>query len=476
MRSGMRNNMEETTRESQTHYALAALAAKRQAIVKLAAAMTSGRAKVESHMAADRTLAHEHYAALKEAHARLADEINECRPHLAETGSDGLAAHAASLAASLAGFNLMTPDYGPLTAAMRGFADSLPAKDTADASVIARCMNAVRMGHYPTDLGNIGHIMRGIAFPDGTVTNLLDPCCGEGAALKKLAVGNNCMTYGVEIDEGRAEGAQRELHRVGIGSFFHSRISRDAFHAILLNPPYMSVTTEGGGKTRAEKRFLIESIPHLMPGGLMIYIVPHYRLTPDICRILCDNLTDITVHRFTDDEFKKWGQVAVMGRRIKRTDGSETARALADLACRKDAIPVIAEIAENRHALPAAAKKVDIFKGAVFNLRELARQLRQSGSFDGILAKKPPAREMRRPPLPFTISQLGLIGGSGLINGLVECDSPHVIKGRIVKETLTESTENHDGDGRLTSTEITEKTVNRMTFSILTPDGFKSLA
>ena len=74
-------------------------------------------------------------------------------------------------------------------------------------------------------------------FPQG-----FDPCCGKGTALSALGADADCMTYGVEIDEGRAESALSRLTRVGFGSYFYSRISRQAFHAMLLNPPYMPIT------------------------------------------------------------------------------------------------------------------------------------------------------------------------------------------------------------------------------------------
>ena len=82
---------------------------------------------------------------------------------------------------------------------------------------------------------------------------------------------------------------------------------------MLLNPPYLSVLTEGGSNTRSEKRFLIDSIPHLLYGGLLVYIIPYYRLTPDLCRVLCDNFEDLTVWKFTGSEFKRFQQAAVMG-------------------------------------------------------------------------------------------------------------------------------------------------------------------
>lgn len=71
---------------------------------------------------------------------------------------------------------------------------------------------------------------------------------------------------------------------------------------------------------------------------------------------------------------------------------------------------------------------------------------------------------------------MGLIGGSGLINGLMECEYPHIIKGRIVKERRMASEENRSRSGALISTEYRETISNRMVFNLLTPNGFRSLA
>jgi hypothetical protein len=68
-----------------------------------------------------------------------------------------------------------------------------------------------------------------------------------------------------------------------------------------------------------------------------------------------------------------------------------------------------------------------------------------------------------------------LIGGSGLINGLVECDTPHVIKGRIVKQNNISKEENLNRKGELMSTTLYETRSNKMIFNLLTPNGFMSL-
>ena len=107
--------------------------------------------------------------------------------------------------------------------------------------------------------------------------------CGEGLALAAFAEEEKAVTYGIELDEARAEEAQTRLKRVGFGSFFHSRISAGAFQALFLNPPYLSVISEFGSR-RMEKAFLADSLRLLADGGLLIYIIPYYRATPDVCQ------------------------------------------------------------------------------------------------------------------------------------------------------------------------------------------------
>ena len=54
------------------------------------------------------------------------------------------------------------------------------------------------------------------------------------------------------------------------------------------------------------------------------------------------------------------------------------------------------------------------------------------------------------------------------MNGLVDCEHPHVIKGRVIKETK----KRFDNENET----LTETKVNKMLFNILTPDGVKRLS
>ena len=461
--------------QTQKPYALDQLTQLQSQIMQSAQGMVVQRARIEKYRQSNLTAARDTYTELERIRAHLVERLTASQLFLLEMEEYPLASAAEQLRRGLAGFQLMSTGYKPVYEALAKFTASFPTGQKTNAAIVGRLMNNIKLGYYPTDPDNISLILRGIHFPEGVTTNLFDPCCGCGRALRQLAQGNNCYAYGVELDESRAEEAQTRLHRVGFGSFFHSRISHEAFHLLFLNPPYLSVINENGGRSRHEKRFLIESIPTLMYGGLLIYVIPYYRLTPDICRVLVDNFDGLTVWRFTDSEFKKFKQVAVLGIRKKRDTELQDTLWLEQLACSPAGIPLLTQLPESRYALPAQPMTVNTFKGERFNQKELEQQLRKSDSFAQMMARSELDSGVKHPLLPLSISQIGLIGGSGMINGLIECDTPHIIKGRIVKVVRTESEEKFSARGNHMGSEIRETITNKMIFNVLTPNDFKAL-
>lgn len=250
--------------QTQKPYALDQLS-RIQQLPQLAQSMVVQRARIEKYRQSDLAAARDVYAELEHTRKMLTEQLAQAQLFLMETEEYASAKAAGQLRQGLSGFNLMSTGYKSVYEALSRFAETLPVGRKTNAAVVGRLMNNIKLGYYPTDPDNISAILRGIRFPEGVTTNLLDPCCGCGKALRQLAQGNNCYAYGVEIDESRAEEAQTRLHRVGFGSFFHSQISREAFHLLFLNPPYLSVIHEGGGRSRHEKRFLIESLPTIPP-------------------------------------------------------------------------------------------------------------------------------------------------------------------------------------------------------------------
>lgn len=220
---------------------------------------------------------------------------------------------------------------------------------------------------------------------------------------------------------------------------------------------------------------MIESLPCLTYGGLLVYVIPYYRLTPDICRVLMDNFDDLSVWRFTDKEFQRFKQVAVFGVRKHREIEAPDTFALEQYAVRPASIPSLTELQEGRYALPPVFLEVHTFRGEKFNQKELEQQLRRSGSFTQMMARSELDNGAKRPLLPLSISQIGLIGGSGMINGLIECDTPHIIKGRIVKVKRLETEVKFSARGKHMGSEVRETISNKMIFNVLTPNGFKAL-
>ena len=455
----------------QTAFCLKEIENSKTLILTLATQFPKLRASIEKYRGTGLKREYDSLIDLQKAVKRLLEEFPALVLQLNEYGDDELSKTTEKLYGVLKKFNYLgTTDYSKLCMALESFAKGLPTADhNINTAKLAHLMNRARMGYFPTDLSHVKMLKDAIVFPD-TPVNLIDPCCGEGLALQAFAKGVNARTYGIEIDEVRGEEAQRRLQRVGFGSFFHSRISLNAFQGLWLNPPYLSVPSEHGNK-RLEKAFLADSIRHLQVDGIMIYIIPYYRATPDVCRVLCENFTDLRVHKFIGKEFERFKQVAIIGRKIERREAEKMAKKLSEYMLDAEKLPLITDLPKECYEMPAATKTVELFKGAVFNVNELAEQLKKSPSTLRLFEERTLDNRERRPLLPLNLSQIGLVGASGMLNGLVECKTPHIIKGRIVKEKKTKiGLEDEKG-----KTAVREITSNRLIFNVLTPTGLKSL-
>lgn len=81
-----------------------------------------------------------------------------------------------------------------------------------------------KLGYYPTPDGVVDLIARWLTVPNGHY-RMLDPCCGEGGALARLAaaLGGSAETWGVEISPGRAEEARKKLNQVLQGDWYNAQ-------------------------------------------------------------------------------------------------------------------------------------------------------------------------------------------------------------------------------------------------------------
>ncbi len=397
----------------------------------------------------------------------LQNEFSSLLHSLAEYDSGELYRTALKLFDGLKRFDYLGGgNYPALISALYSFSDMLPDKAGIDAKAAAHLMNRIKMGYFPTDEEHVRFIKQAINFPK-TQVNILDPCCGEGLALKVFAENENAETYGIELDESRGHTAQKNLNNARLGSFFHSSVPFGRFHALFLNPPYLSCPGENGGR-RMERAFLSDTLPLLMRGGLLVYIIPYHRADSSVCRTLATYYKNLSVFRFRAGEFKKYKQIVFFGIRTEKHAAERTAEKIERLCLTPENIPLIDTVPKGLYSLPVKETAVPYFKGSVFDVEALAEQLKSSDSLDILFESSQLENRTRNPLLPLNLSQIGLVGASGLMNGLVDCEHPHVIKGRIVREKKQKNIPT-DREG---VTQISEVESNKIIFNILTQDKY----
>ena len=178
--------------QAQRPYALDQLTMLQSQIMQTMQGMVVLRARIEKQRRSNIEAARDTYTELDRARGRLIEQFSKSELFLLEMEEYPLAAAADQLRRGLAGFNLMSIGYKPIYEALAKFTASFPTGQKTNAAIVGRLMNNIKLGYYPTDPDHISLILRGIRFPEGVTTNLFDPCCGCGKALRQLAQGNNC--------------------------------------------------------------------------------------------------------------------------------------------------------------------------------------------------------------------------------------------------------------------------------------------
>ena len=110
-----------------------------------------------------------------------------------------------------------------------------------------------------------------LTFPAGEVVTILDPTAGEGDLLAPCQDIPGARLYGVEISADRADIARRRLPHATIltSAFEGTTCTPGSMSLVLANPPYFF----SNGK-RAEYRIIADAGELLMPGGIMVAIIP----------------------------------------------------------------------------------------------------------------------------------------------------------------------------------------------------------
>jgi len=300
-----------------------------------------------------------------------------------------------------------------------------------------RIHGRIKMGHYPTPPRVLELIRNYLPFPSSQFS-ALDPCCGEGDALASLIAGTDAITYGVELDHQRAEESKARLHHVLRCGIEETRIQHRSCSLLLLNPPYdeLILEEEADAKTeRQERAFLRMAVPYLIPGGMLVYIIPQNRLDKAIARLLASRFERIIVFRFPDPEYGDFKQIIVFGQR-KNNNFLDEQEAFRLQSMPKTELPPLMEVPDIKYQVPASGPLI-LFRSMLIDPQELEKHMQQSPLWKRFTALTTRSEiRVPRPPLPLHSGHLGLLLAAGKLDGVVGTgEDTHLVKGRVRKIT-----------------------------------------
>jgi len=289
-----------------------------------------------------------------------------------------------------------------------------------------------KAGFYPTPI-EVARLI-GSCLLAGGDAHLLDPCCGPGKALRAVCFymqgyARN-VTHGVELEEERAQEAAEKLDNVLVGDSLKARAS-GRFSLLYLNPPYDQA--DGG---RLELTFLHHWQRSLMPGGVLVYVVPEKYL-PAYAGTLTAQFERLSIYRFPDEHYDPFKQVVVFG--VKREAASYPAplpEVTGDLSqgCVSYRVPEGKDIPQ----LYLTGQDPEV----------LVAEARARGCWGRAWdLLNPPDPHAFRPLMPLRKGHLALMMASGLLNNCVIEGGGRrlLVRGRVRKEVV--ETEERDEKG-----------------------------
>ena len=324
-----------------------------------------------------------------------------------------------------------------------------------------------KMGYYPTP-PMVVSLITGILVRNGPgKIRIFDPCAGEGHALKELKDSLQCESYGIEPDTHRGKIAKQNLTRCLITDYENSRISNRAFSLLYLNPPYdWSIRNdEVSASERHERTFLRDTICYLMPGGVLVYLIPQSRLDKTIAKILAYRFGDVRVFRFPDEEYKSFKQVVIFGVLKKKPELDDRLIQYLTQVGESKAIIHSIENANCDYRLPCSpAIKNFLFRTIRIDPAELETEIKKYGLNDKINQMVSPMSltEKIKPIMPLRHGHLAQLLACGMMNGVVfdkDGGNPLVVKG-ITRKVVETRIEKDDGKNRIIETDRIVITIN----------------
>jgi predicted RNA methylase len=308
-----------------------------------------------------------------------------------------------------------------------------------------------KAGSYPTPAKVVDMIKTWIGEKTPGPRRLLDPCCGTGDPAAQIAAAAGCDAYGVEINTDRAKTAKNLLSKVVAGNLFSVRARPGAFSILYLNPPYDFDAEDG----RTELSFLKHTLPYLTSRGLLLFVVPHRRITTRIARVLSAYFEDLKVRKFPDAEFQAFGQIVIAG--FKKARAEINGDVLASLTqIQSMDLP---EINRKEFSFTVPAVGRDFFiQSSEFGPDELSEELKESSLWKepalGLLEEDGQTRPASQPLMPPRKAHLAMLIAAGLINNqILEANGKRLLIKGISKKVIDRFEEDTEKGIKITERE-----------------------
>ncbi len=282
-----------------------------------------------------------------------------------------------------------------------------------------------KAGFYPTPPVVVEAIANLCSLSTGQeqdhVFRVIDPCCGEGAAVaqfRDMLNTSRMELYGIELHKERAELAKTCMDRVLLTDFFHTTIQNNTFSCLWLNPPY----DHNDEAKRLEHKFLLQATRCLSTyDGLLIYIVPQHVLKVS-ARYLSSHYETPTIYRFPDPHYDIFKQVVLFARRKGIPGFSAYSHQILEEAHYTDLPPLPTEELYSFFYLPLMREDPDLlFLPRYINPLDAVEEARKQGLWTHPSVQHalwPHTEDHVQPLMPLRQGHLALLTAAGFMNNL----------------------------------------------------------
>lgn len=253
-----------------------------------------------------------------------------------------------------------------------------------------------------------------------------------------------------------------------LGNLSNCKISNGVFDIVYCDARDVQLYDDHtSNKFQNEYNRLINSLKYIKPDGLLIYMTYYFRFTKDVSSILAKYLKDVNVFTVPDSKM-----VIITGNRRKdKVPDQELFNRLRKLYKFNEFESDVPETAQ--YYVGKTNYEVSIFRGAIVTKEMINQILNKHNIIDDIFNVTDHTIETKRPLLPFSIGQLGLVLTSGCLDGVIEekdknqnVIGAHVIKGTVIKQKENVSSTTSE------KYKTSEETItNKVSINIFEPDG-----